>query len=94
MPAEGRSLDSRAVCKGAKGMTTDGNLTGSDKVQRLQHILHAKAKENPKLRVSRWRIFFVSTGKILTLKFRNFLPQLPIPAVLATSNAEWLHEWC
>ena len=50
MPAEGRSLDSRAVCKGAKGMTTDGNLTGSDKVQRLQHILHAKAKENPKLR--------------------------------------------
>ena len=30
-------------------MTTDGNLTGSDKVQRLQHILHAKAKENPKL---------------------------------------------
>ena len=31
-------------------MTTDGNLTGSDKVQRLQHILHAKAKEDPKLR--------------------------------------------
>ena len=50
MPAEGRSLDSRAVCKGAKGMTTDGNLTGSDKVRRLQHILHAKAKEDPKLR--------------------------------------------
>ena len=24
-------------------MTTDENLTGSDKVQRLQHILHAKA---------------------------------------------------
>ena len=43
MPAEGKSLDSRAVCKGAKGMTTDGILTGSDKVQRLQHILHANA---------------------------------------------------
>ena len=50
MPAEGRSLDSRAVCKGVKDMTTDENLTGSDKVRRLQHILHAKAKENPKLR--------------------------------------------
>ena len=25
-------------------MTTDGNLTGSDKVQRLQHILHTKAR--------------------------------------------------
>ena len=31
-------------------MTTDANLTGSDKVQRLQRILHAKAKEDPKLR--------------------------------------------
>ena len=43
MLAEGKSLDSRAVCKGAKGIITDGNLTGSDKVRRLQHILHAKA---------------------------------------------------
>ena len=31
-------------------MTTDINLTGSDKVQRLQRILHAKAKEEPELR--------------------------------------------
>ena len=31
-------------------MTTDENLTGSNKVQRLQRILHAKAKEEPKLR--------------------------------------------
>ena len=31
-------------------MTTDANLTGSDKVQRLQRILHVKAKEEPRLR--------------------------------------------
>ena len=31
-------------------MTTDENLTGSDKVQRLQRMLHAKAKEEPERR--------------------------------------------
>ena len=32
-------------------MTTDENLTGSDKVQRLQRMLHANAKGEPKLRL-------------------------------------------
>ncbi len=31
-------------------MTTDENPSGSDKVQRLQHMLHAKAKGEPELR--------------------------------------------
>ena len=31
-------------------MTTDGNLTGSNKVQKLQRMLHAKAKAEPELR--------------------------------------------
>ena len=30
-------------------MTTDSNLTGSYKVQRLQRMLHAEAKEEPRL---------------------------------------------
>ena len=40
MRVEERSLDSKAVCKGRKDMTTDANLTGSGKVQRLQRMLH------------------------------------------------------
>ena len=50
MAAEERSLDSKAVCKAGKDMTTEINLIGSGKVQRLQHMLHAKAKEEPGLR--------------------------------------------
>ena len=65
MPEEGRGLDSRAVCKGRKAMATDENLTGSDKVQRLRRILHAKAKAEPELRFHAlydkvWRMDFLS----------------------------------
>ncbi len=65
MPMEGRDLDSEAVCKGRKDMTTDESLTGSDKVQRLRRILHAKAKAEPKLRFHAlydkvWRMDFLT----------------------------------
>lgn len=45
-------------------MTTDGSLTGSNKVQRIQRILHVKAKEEPKLRFHAlydkvWRMDFM-----------------------------------
>ena len=46
-------------------MTTDGNLTGSDKVQKLQRILHAKAKAEPEMRFHAlydkvWRMDFLT----------------------------------
>ena len=46
-------------------MATDENLTGSDKVQRLQRILHAKAKAEPELRFHAlydkvWRMDFLT----------------------------------
>ena len=46
-------------------MTTGENLTGSDKVQKLQRILHAKAKAEPKLRFHAlydkvWRMDFLT----------------------------------
>ena len=47
MPVEERGLTSRAKRKGGKGMTTGESLTGSQKVRRLQTVLHAKAKEEP-----------------------------------------------
>ena len=50
---EERGLDSKAVCKGARGMTTDGSLTGSGKVQGIRRIPHVKAKEEPELRLKR-----------------------------------------
>ena len=45
-------------------MTTDGNLTGSNKVQELQRMLHAKAKAEPELRFHAlydkvWRMDFL-----------------------------------
>jgi RNA-directed DNA polymerase len=33
-----------------QGMSTDASLTGSDKVRKLQNVLHAKAKQEPRLR--------------------------------------------
>ena len=64
MSAEERSLDSKAVCKGVRDMTTDVNLTGSNKVQELQRMLHAKAKAEPELRFHAlydkvWRMDFL-----------------------------------
>ena len=61
---EERGLDSKAVCKGAKGMTTDGSLTESGKVQIIQRIPHARAKEEPQLRIPAlydkvWRLDFL-----------------------------------
>ena len=50
---EERVLDSKAVCKGERGMITDGNLVGSGKVQRIRRIPHARAKEDPELRLRR-----------------------------------------
>ena len=47
MPAEERSPGSRAMRKGEKDMTTGERLPGSEKVRRLQTVLHAKAKEEP-----------------------------------------------
>ena len=46
-PAEGRSPGSRATRKGEQGVVTGESLTGSDKVRKLQTVLHAKAKEEP-----------------------------------------------
>ena len=50
MPAEGRSPGSRAARKREQGVITGESLTGSDKVRKLQTVLHAKAKEEPGLR--------------------------------------------
>ena len=47
MPVEERGLTSGAKREGGKGMATGGSLTGSEKVRRLQTVLHAKAKEEP-----------------------------------------------
>ena len=50
MPAKGRSPGSRTMRKRGKAMTTDKSLSGSEKVQRLQTVLHSKAKEKPERR--------------------------------------------
>ena len=47
MPAEGRSPGLREMRKGGRDMTTGASLPGSEKVRRLQTVLHAKAKEEP-----------------------------------------------
>ena len=47
MPVEERGLTSRAKREGGKGMATGESLTGSQRVRRLQTVLHAKAKEEP-----------------------------------------------
>ena len=50
MPVEERGLTSRAKREGGKGMATDESLTGSQRVRRLQTVLHVKAKEEPERR--------------------------------------------
>ena len=50
MPVEGRGLGSRAAHDGGRDVGTGENLTASERVQRLQTVLHAKAKEAPGLR--------------------------------------------
>lgn len=47
MPAEGRDPESGTAWNGGRDMTTDGSLTGSASVRKLQTVLHAKAKEEP-----------------------------------------------
>ena len=47
MPVEARSPGSRAVRKGEQGVITGEDLTGSERVRKLQTVLHAKAKEEP-----------------------------------------------
>ena len=47
---EGRGLGSRAAHDGGRDVGTGENLTASEKVQRLQTALHAKAKEAPGFR--------------------------------------------
>ena len=49
-PAEGRGLSSRAAHDGGRDVGTGENLTASERVQRLQRALHAKAKEAPDFR--------------------------------------------
>ncbi len=46
-------------------MTTGGSLTGSDKVRKLQTVLHAKAKEEPERR------FHALTDKVWRMDFLN-----------------------
>ena len=43
MPVEGRDLSSRAAHDGERDMRTGESLTASERVQRLQTALHAKA---------------------------------------------------
>ena len=50
MPAEGRGLGSRAAQDGGRDVGTGESLTASERVQRLQTALHAKAKEAPGFR--------------------------------------------
>ena len=50
MPAEGRSLGSRAALNGGKDVETGESLSAPEWVQRLQQALHAKAKEAPGFR--------------------------------------------
>ena len=46
-------------------MTTGGSLTGSDKVRKLQTVLHAKAKEEPERR------FHALIDKVWRMDFLN-----------------------
>ena len=50
MPVEGRGLGSRAAHDGGRDVGTGESLTTSERVQRLQTALHAKAKEAPGFR--------------------------------------------
>ena len=50
MSAEGRGLGSRAAQDGGRDVGTGESLTASERVQRLQTALHAKAKEAPGFR--------------------------------------------
>ena len=49
-PVEGRSLGSRAADDGGRDVGTGVSLSASERVQRLQTALHAKAKEAPGFR--------------------------------------------
>ena len=64
MPVEGRGLELSRVWNGRRDMRTDRRLTGSDRVRRLQTVLHAKAKEAPTRRFHAlidkvWRMDFL-----------------------------------
>ena len=50
MPVEGRGLSSRAAHDGGRDVGTGVSLSASERVQRLQTALHAKAKEAPGFR--------------------------------------------
>lgn len=50
MPVEGRGLSSRAAHDGGRDVRTGERLSASERVQRLQTALHAKAKEAPSFR--------------------------------------------
>ena len=50
MPVEERSPGSRSGQEGSKAMITDESLTGSNKVQKFQKVLYAKAKAEPEFR--------------------------------------------
>ena len=64
MPVEERGPESGMAGKGKRDMTTDGSLRGSTRVQAFQHLLHAKAKEEPDRRFHAlvdkvWRMDFL-----------------------------------
>ena len=57
-------------------MTTDSNLTGSYKVQRLQRMLHAEAKEEPRL--GNWRSDSVVSGCVVNTRWEAIVCCFPV----------------